>query len=47
MVVKTFAVSRYGSFLRIRVGQTGPNHRGRNALFLSAFELFGVVLGLR
>jgi hypothetical protein len=44
--VKTFAVSRSGSFGRIRLRQTGPNHRGNNCLILIAFELFGAVAGL-
>jgi hypothetical protein len=43
--VKTFAVSRSSSFGRIRLRQTGPNHRGNDTLVLSAFELFGAVAG--
>jgi hypothetical protein len=46
MAVKTFAVSRSRSFRRIRLLQTGPNHRGDNCLRLSAFELFGTIAGL-
>jgi hypothetical protein len=45
--VKTFAVSRSGSFGRIRLCQTGPNHRGNHYLFVGAFELFGAVAGLQ
>jgi hypothetical protein len=45
--VKTFAVARSGSFRRIRLRQTGPNHRGNNILNLSAFEVFGAVAGLQ
>jgi hypothetical protein len=45
--VKTFAVVRSGSFRRIRLRQTGPNHRGNNYLFLSAFEIFGAIAGLQ
>jgi hypothetical protein len=45
--VKTFAVARSGSFRRIRLRQTGPNHYGDNQLLLSAFELFGAVAGLQ
>jgi hypothetical protein len=37
---------RSGSFGRIRLCQTGRNHRGNNRLVLSAFELFGAVAGL-
>jgi hypothetical protein len=44
--VKTFAVSRAGSFRRICLRQTGPNHAGNNHLVLDAFELFGAVAGL-
>jgi hypothetical protein len=45
--VKTFAVSQSGSFRRIRLRQTGPNHNGDNDLTLSALELFGAVAGLQ
>jgi hypothetical protein len=45
--VKTFAISRPGSFKRIRLRQTGPNHWGKNCLVLRAFELFGEVAGLQ
>jgi hypothetical protein len=45
--MKTFAVSHSGSFGRIRLRQTGPNHRGDNRLALSSFELFGAVAGLQ
>jgi hypothetical protein len=45
--VKTFAVSRSGSFPRIRLRQTGPNHRGDNCLVLRAFKVFGAVAGLQ
>jgi hypothetical protein len=44
--VKTFAVSRSGSFRKIQMGQTGPNH-GDSSLVLSAFEVFGAVAGLQ
>jgi hypothetical protein len=44
--VKTFAICQSRSFGRIRLFQTGPNHRGNNCLILSAFELFGVVASL-
>jgi hypothetical protein len=39
--VKTFTVSRSGSFPRIRLSQIGPNHYGNNELAFAAFELFG------
>jgi hypothetical protein len=45
--VKTFAVWQSASFGRIRLRQTGPNHRGDNSLALSAFEVFGAVAGLQ
>jgi hypothetical protein len=45
--VKTLAVSRSGSFGRIRLRQTVPNHWGDNELALTAFELFETVAGLR
>jgi hypothetical protein len=46
-VVKTFAVSRPGSFGRIRLRQTGLNHDGNNLLVLCAFELFGGIAALQ
>jgi hypothetical protein len=46
LTVKTFAVSQSGSFGRIRLRQTGPNHRGNNHLVLNSFEVFGAVTGL-
>jgi hypothetical protein len=45
--VKTFVVSRSGSFGRIRLRQTGPTHIGDNQLGVSAFEVFGAVAGLQ
>jgi hypothetical protein len=45
--VKTFAVARSGSFHRIRLRQTGPNHMGCNRLGLMAFEIFDAVAGLQ
>jgi hypothetical protein len=45
--MKTFTVSRSGSFERIRLCQTGPNHWSINQLVLSAFEVFGAVTGLQ
>jgi hypothetical protein len=45
--VKTFAVTRFESFRRIRLRQTGPNHADNNYLALIAFELFGAVAGLQ
>jgi hypothetical protein len=45
--VKTFVVSRFGSFRRIRLRQTGPNYRGKNYLQFCAFEVFGTVAGLQ
>jgi hypothetical protein len=45
--VKTFAVSRSGSFGRICLRQTGPNHCGSNCLALEVFELFGRIVGLQ
>jgi hypothetical protein len=45
--VKTFAVARSGSFRRIRLRQTGPNHRDGSSLALSVFEVFGAVAGLQ
>jgi hypothetical protein len=45
--VKTFAVSQTGSFRKIRLRQTGPNHEGNNTLELSAFKVFGAVAGLQ
>jgi hypothetical protein len=47
LAVKTFAVSRSGSFRRIRLRQIGPNHSGNNCLALNAFEVFGAVAGLQ
>jgi hypothetical protein len=47
LAVKTFAVARSGSFRRIRLRQTGPNHTRNNLLALSAFEVFGAVAGLQ
>jgi hypothetical protein len=44
--VKAFAVSRSGTFRRIRLRQTGPNHLDSSCLVFSAFRLFGVVVGL-
>jgi hypothetical protein len=44
--VKTFAVTRPGSFRRIRLRQTGPNHKGSNCLVLSLFGVFGAVTEL-
>jgi hypothetical protein len=45
--VKTFSVSRCRIFRRIRLRQTGPNHRGNNRVLFSAFEVFGAVAGLQ
>jgi hypothetical protein len=45
--VKTFAISRSGSFRKIRLRQTGKNHRDNNHLILSDFEVFGAVVGLQ
>jgi hypothetical protein len=45
--VKTFAVSRSGSFRMIRLHQTGPTHNGNNVMNLNAFEVFGAVAGLQ
>jgi hypothetical protein len=47
LAMKTFTVSRSGSFERIRLRQTGPNHRGNNRLVLSVCEVFGAVAGLQ
>jgi hypothetical protein len=47
MAVKTFAVSRSGSFRRIRLRQTGLNHKGNNFLQFCAFKVFGAVAGLQ
>jgi hypothetical protein len=45
--VKTFAVSRSGSFRRICLRQTGTNHYGNNRLVLNAFEVFSAIAGLQ
>jgi hypothetical protein len=45
--VKMFGVARSGSFRRIRLRQTGRNHRGSNQLVLIAFEVFRAVAGLQ
>jgi hypothetical protein len=45
--MKTFAVARSGSFRRIRLRQTGPNHSSHNYLVLTAFDVFGAVAGLQ
>jgi hypothetical protein len=45
--LKTFAISRTGSFRKIQLRQTGPNHRSYSSLELSAFEVFGAVAGLQ
>jgi hypothetical protein len=44
--VKTFAVSRSGSFERIRLRQIGPNHGDDIEMRLSAFEVFGAIARL-
>jgi hypothetical protein len=44
---KTFAVSRSGSFRRIRLRLTGSNHSRDNRLALSPFAVFGAVVGLQ
>jgi hypothetical protein len=43
----TIAVQPYGSFRKIRLRQTSPNHTGGNDLLLCAFELFGAIIGLQ
>jgi hypothetical protein len=47
MSVKTFMVSRSGSFGKIRLLQTGPNDEGNNQLIVRAFEVFGAAAGLQ
>jgi hypothetical protein len=45
--VKTFAVAQPGSFHRIRLRQTAPNHYNNNCLIFIVFEVFGAVAGLQ
>jgi hypothetical protein len=45
--VKMFAVSQTGSFRKIQLRQTDPNHDGDSSLELTAFEVFGAVAGLQ
>jgi hypothetical protein len=47
LAVKMFVVSRFWSFRRIRLRQTGPNHHNNNDLRLIAFEVFRAVPGLQ
>jgi hypothetical protein len=41
----TFLVSRHASVRLVRLRQIGPNHDGRHALVVSAFELFDAKSG--
>jgi hypothetical protein len=45
--VKTFCVSKVDTFRMIRLRQIGLNHRNDNYIVLTAFELFGAVIGLQ
>jgi hypothetical protein len=43
LAVKMFIVSRIGNFPRIRLRQTGPNHKRQNDRKISAFEVLGAI----
>jgi hypothetical protein len=46
LAMKTFVVTRSGSFRRICLCQTDSNYRGNNYVVLNAFEVFGAVTEL-
>jgi hypothetical protein len=44
--VKTFGVSRVETFQMVRLKQIAPNHASNNYLLITAFEIFGALIGL-
>jgi hypothetical protein len=45
--VKTFNVCKVDTFRMIRLRQIGPNHGNNNYLIFTAFDLFGLLMGLK
>jgi hypothetical protein len=44
--VKTFTVERVETFRMVRLRQIAPNHANNNYLLITAFEIFGALIGL-